>query len=700
MKALLKPLPLESQLKWLAGTVAVAVGLIMPALSMISIYQNQVGELEGEARITALAVTEFVNTNAGLWRYKREHLAATLNKVAHSDHGIRVIGADGVLIAAVGPAVPRYGVSRSHDFHDFGQVVGRVVMDASLPDMLGDGMWMLLAGIGLGLLVFFPLRYLPLGALRDATQALRVSEERHRTVVAALDEGVMMVDREGRCLTVNDGARALFGGRLESWSSRRDTSAFVFDVEGNPLGDADHPIARTFASGVAQRHTILRVERAEGDSAWLLVNTQALRDPGGSGISAVVVSVIDISDDRNREEELSRTRDAAEAASRAKSQFLANMSHEIRTPMSGVLGMAQLLAMDSTLNEKQRRYLAIIQSSGESLLRVIDDILDFSKAEAGRLSLSAEDFDLRERVEMTARLMETRAHAKQLELVWTVADAVPGRVKGDPARLHQILSNLIGNAIKFTERGFVRVRVELADDAPLAENLWRLRISVSDTGIGIPPEYLPQLFTNFSQADESNTRRYGGTGLGLAICRQLVELMGGEIGVESEPGRGSTFWFTSLLGKADDKLDAPVASPSPASPPTLSGRVLVVEDDPTNRLLAKAMLRAIGCTPELAESGLAALDWLAREDCDLILMDCQMPGLDGFETTEGIRAWEGRAGSGGTRIPIVALTANALNGDRERCLAVGMDEYLSKPYTRDSLYAVLKRWLPAAGQRG
>lgn len=392
-----------------------------------------------------------------------------------------------------------------------------------------------------------------------------------------------------------------------------------------------------------------------------------------------------------REETLKQAVAAADAAAHAKREFLRNMSHEIRTPLNGVMGMAQLLSADTTLNEKQRRYLGIIESSGESLLRVINDILDFSKVEAGRLSLIEADFDLRERVETTLRLLENRAHAKNLELILTVSDAVPTWVKGDSSRLHQVLTNLVGNAIKFTERGSVLVRVESVEDQPHIATHCRLRFTVSDTGIGIPADYMPRLFTLFSQADETNARRFGGTGLGLAISRQLVELMGGEMEVESERGRGSTFRFSVLLGRAEPPLAVgPLEPRAPEHP--VSGRVLVVEDDPTNSMLAKAMLRVVGCDPVLVESGEAALDWLEREKCDLILMDCQMPGLDGFETTRRIRARQKE--TGGKYCPIVALTANALDGDRERCLVAGMDDYLSKPYTRDALNQKLRRWLP------
>ena len=685
---------LQARFKLLALIIALAVGLLLPALSLFSAYQNRVGRIEGEARLAALAVTEFINTSGGLWRFQQERLKTVLTKTVSARHQVRVIANDGEEVAAIGPELSAYKVSRARDFLDFGQVAGRVEVSMALPGLLEDAMWSIVAGVGLGLAVFFPLRALPLRALDNAIRALSLSEERNRTVIATLSEGIMMVDRDGHILIANEAARAIFGENLADWLACRNTEAIVRDESGAALSDADHPVARAFAAGRESRNIVLRLACAEGDCPWILVNVQPLIDPDDGKAKAVVVSVIDISADRRREEDLARARDQAESASRAKSQFLANMSHEIRTPMNGVLGMAQLLAGDTSLNEKQRRYLGIILSSGESLMRVIDDVLDFSKIEAGRLGLNPEVFDLRERVAMTMRLMENRAHGKGLALTWKVDDAVPSWVKGDASRLHQVLANLVGNAIKFTEQGSVDTRVELCADPVQSEDMIRVCFSVSDTGIGIPADYMPNLFTLFSQADQSHSRRFGGTGLGLAISRELVVLMGGEISAESEPGQGATFRFNILLNRAEPPASAAVSRPraDADASATLTGRVLVVEDEPTNRMLAKAMLRVMGCTPEVTESGQEALDWLEREACDLILMDCQMPGLDGLETTAMIREREQLAGDG-RHVPIIALTANALSGDRERCLEAGMDDYLSKPYTREALQEKLTQWL-------
>ena len=531
--------------------------------------------------------------------------------------------------------------------------------------------------------------------------------------------------------------------------------------------------------------------------------------------------------------ELRMAKEVAEAASRAKSQFLANMSHEIRTPMNGVLGMAELLA-ETDLSDKQQRLVGMIQTSGESLLSIINDILDFSKIEAGKLELERVDFAPLSVLEDMAELLAARAQAKGLELIVRADDDAPAWVNGDPHRLRQILLNLVGNAIKFTDSGEVVVRCTRVEtgggDSAHPESPTMLRFEVSDTGIGIPEEKKARLFQAFAQADGSTTRRFGGTGLGLVIARELAQLMGGDIGVDSEPGRGSTFWFTveatspqtpaiptpamhdlrgrrlliaedhattrsalehlarswgmevesaadgeqalALLKNAADRgqpfalalvgmtmprmsgvvlvrainadralanlpvvmltslgredeiaaarqagavtyLGKPVRrdelrnviaetlypatgprSGARAAPPAkarLAGHVLLAEDNPVNQAVALGMLESLGLTVDVAGNGLETIDRFATTRYDLVLVDCQMPEIDGYAATSEIRRREQATGS---HVPIVALTANALEGDREICIAAGMDDYLAKPFSREQLTATLARWLP------
>ena len=508
-------------------------------------------------------------------------------------------------------------------------------------------------------------------------------EAQAKSLVELSPVGMFRTSVDGRCLSVNKEWQKLAG-----MSSR--------EALGDGWAGGLHPEdrERTFTiwnEAVARKGLFqaeYRFQRPDGRVAWLLGRAVPILDRNGEVVE-FLGTITEITDRVMAEQQ-------AEKAIRIKTEFLANMSHEIRTPISGIVGAAELLSKKS-LQDDAKPYADIISSSADSLLMLIDTLLDFSKIDAGKMGLDEVDFVLRDTVGAAVHILKARALAKGIKLGSEIADDVPDRVHGDPVRLHQVLVNLVSNAIKFTTEGSVHVRVTRIDPGPdvaphAGPAAQRLVFEVIDTGIGIDPEVQDRLFEPFTQADSSTSRRYGGSGLGLSICRRITELMGGEIRLESELGRGSKFIVTLPFGDAETAVSEPRRLGSRRDPYERKRKdfnILVVDDNGVNRMIAVALLIDLGYRAAEATNGLEALAALEQEDFDLVLLDCQMPELDGYETTRRIRKDQ----RDGHQLPIVAVTAHSVTGDRERCLEAGMDDYISKPYASDLLDRTLRRWL-------
>ena len=505
-------------------------------------------------------------------------------------------------------------------------------------------------------------------------------EEQLRFVEVLLEAtptAIYLKDRQGRYLRFNKAFEALFGIEREAWIGKT-----VFElVQGDAASMMDAKDRELFASNAIQTYESEFRNRKTGEIREGLYWKAPLTDVRGE-VTGLVGTILDITDRNRIEQELRVAKRNAEAASQAKSDFLANMSHEIRTPMNGVIGMTDL-ALELEQNPTQKEYLRIVKNSAQSLMVILNDVLDFSKIEAGKLNIEAVRFPLVETIEETLKTLRSRASQKGLVLESSLQPHLPEDVLGDPVRLRQVLTNLCDNAIKFTSQGGVYIAVRCN---PAADG-YELQMSVRDTGIGIPPEKQQGVFDAFSQADTSTTRRFGGTGLGLTICARLVNLMGGRIWLESEEGRGSTFHFTIQVQSATPMSGAFALPPTLTTPPTSRAlQVLLVEDHPINQILATTLLKKWGHAVVLAKNGQEAVDVFGSQSWDVILMDMQMPIMGGLEATRLIRSAEGA----GKRTPIIAMTANAMDSDRQACLQAGMDDHLAKPFNATDLQAMLE----------
>ncbi len=558
-----------------------------------------------------------------------------------------------------------------------------------------------LALVGLGVVLALGWNVSLRQQVRKRTAELSASEAQYRQVIEMAPVPMLMTDLQGQIQLVNKCFVQELGYSPDEVARRDEWLCTAVPDDGyrqQLLDQWNTLIAETTHAG-GNRFSLtdeLQVTCKDGSQRSFLLSARIMPDH-------FLVAYQDITQRKRAAEEMRRAKEQAESANRAKSSFLATMSHELRTPMNGVIGMTNLL-LGTELRSEQHAWAQMIHDSGQSLLALINDILDLSKIEAGRLTLEVQEFDLRALLQEFAAPLAQQARSKGLEFSQQTDPDLPAWVQGDPVRLRQILTNLVGNAIKFTDQGQVSLHV---DSRSPAANHHRLRFTVRDTGCGIPSEDQPRLFQKFNQAKTMSKKIHKGTGLGLVISKQLSELMGGEIGFRSDVGRGAEFWCTVQLGKSERRVPMDTATgarnTSRQTPPSQQprvhrqgARILVAEDNLINQQVALGILRRMGLQAEAVADGCQALDALRDEPYDLVLMDVQMPEMDGLEATRAIRANDSTVRN--PQIPIIAMTAAAMPGDQQRCLQAGMNAYLTKPFSPHDMIDMLNRWLPSDPQ--
>ncbi|QQQ19557.1 PAS domain S-box protein [Brevundimonas vitis] len=527
------------------------------------------------------------------------------------------------------------------------------------------------------------------GVFQDVTEdvqaqaAVTASEARYRLLADNATDIIATYSLDGRFGYVSPSVEVATGYRPEELIGRPVTD-FLYPDDVPSVLNAFQTLSRA-GSEVVSARIAYRARRKNGSLVWLEAHPRLLRDADGQPIEFHDVTR-DITHTKALEEQLTLARDKAEAGARVKSEFLANMSHELRTPLTSVIGFSGLLQSSKALPQAERLYADRIATSSEALLSVINDILDYSKLEADAVELDPQPFDPRELAESAASIVEDQCAKKGLALVVAVADDLPETLMGDANRLRQVLLNFLSNAVKFTAKGQITLTV---GGAATSEG-WRLKAQVRDSGIGIAADKIDALFERFAQADASTTRNYGGTGLGLSISRRLIEMMGGEIGAESQAGEGSTFWFEASLPLAHAEW-TDLAEIEPVAMPT-GARLLMADDTAANRELVTVMLGGFGLTVDTASDGAEAVEAVRSRDYDLVLMDVHMPVMDGLAATRAIRALGGAA----ARVPIIALTANVQAENVRSCLEAGMDDHVAKPIQVADLVAAIGRQLSPA----
>jgi PAS domain S-box-containing protein len=696
---------MERSLTLVAALVAAIIALVPPLGYFARSYQAEDAIIRTEAQINARLLTATINANPDLWQFQLPRLDALL--AVRNPDGIpetRVLAdADGEVISESRADLPRPLILAQVDVHDAARTVGTVTISRSLRPIVEHTAVLALVFALIAAAVFLALRLLPMRSLRRTVDLLVKERERSRamenalsaaaetnrqqvilrSLIDALADHISFKDGDGRYLGGNQSFAAMVGRPIEEIIGLRDVD-LVSPERAALIRERDRQILSTLQPLMYEEW----VTFGDGRKRLMDVTKAPFRSAEGEFIGVLAIAR-DITRRKQDQDEILRAKELAEEATRTKSDFLANMSHEIRTPMNAILGLSHLM-LKTDLSPRQRDYVQKVESSGHHLMGIINEILDFSKVEAGKLEVERAEFELQALLDTVTNLVAEKSSAKGLELAFDVGPDVPRRLVGDSLRLSQILVNFAGNAVKFTEQGriVISARIERqAGDQVL------VRFAVKDTGIGMTAGQMARLFESFHQADTSITRKYGGTGLGLAISKRLATLMGGDVGVESTPGGGSTFWFTALVGLGAER-QAPAETAQPAADharqmlASIRGaRILLVEDNDINQIVAAEILADAGLVVDIADHGRMAIEMVQAQPYDLVLMDMQMPVMDGVAATMAIREL-----AGFESLPIVAMTANAMDKDRERCLQAGMTDFLSKPIEPDELWRVLLQW--------
>ena len=662
--------------------LALFIGLA-PALAYFAYsYAQAMAQLEGTLRMQSFAVSDFITGQPDTWDIAHDRLRAHLDRYASPQKGYCVYDAQGEVVVEIPPAIPKPYLTGSLPIYDFGRPVGRVEGYESLRPSLLNGLGVFAVSLILVWVLWVPIRGRLLAALLAAEHALRVQALYRQALLDNFPFMVWLNDEEHRLLAANARFSEATGISL---SEGRGGAAEKGGAFANQLRGDDTSV---LAGGIAEQ----REEWFEylGQSRCFEIFKSPVSIDGN--ILGVVGYARDITESKQNEQALSKAKLSAEAANKAKSQFLANMSHEIRTPINGIFGMFQLLAT-MPLEEELTTYVQTGINASKRLTSLLSDILELSRIEADRLVLNNSEFNISEQRESALEIFSLAAKEKGLDLDFSIDARIPSILIGDEVRLRQVLFNLIGNAIKFTDNGYVRVSVSPLP--PLHESFVRLLFAIEDSGIGISDDQLKYIFEPFVQVENSYIRKYQGAGLGLAIVRKLIKLMGGELSIDNTQGHGTAVYFSILfkVPQIRQSLDSQVLETN--SPPFKTPlRILLAEDDKTSMMYEQRVLTKFGYSVVPVTNGEEALQLLTEQDIDLVVMDIQMPVMDGVEATKRIRA----SGAPYADIPIIALTAYAMDGDEKAILSAGMNGYIVKPMIISEINAVIEKVIVTGAQ--